>query len=141
MANGYFSFQRSPLQPPAPGSLFSLCINSSANSTKLWFNLHRSADNASYVQIMPDVHVPSAVSVCPGRRDLVPGLFLVNTELGFPISITRSPDHQIPRSWPSSASPCLRGGCPVLPFRSRRCRAMSALSAIPILPSVIPSGA
>jgi len=36
-----------------------------------------------------------------------------------------SPDHPISRSPDFSVSPCLRGGCSVLPFRSRRCRAIT----------------
>src|SRR5450432_4233694 len=71
MANGYFSFQRSPLPPPAPGSLFLLCLTSSADSTKLWFNLHRSTENAIGVQIMLDVHVLSAVSLSLGPAFLL----------------------------------------------------------------------
>jgi hypothetical protein len=70
------------------------------------------------------------------RGDLVPGVVLGKHRITF-----SDFNHPITRSPPFSASPCLRGRCPVLPFRSRRCRAMPSLSAIPILPSVIPSGA
>jgi hypothetical protein len=89
---------KSTTSTTSPWEPASLCLSSSADSTKLWFNRRRSPENAIGVQTMPNVACCQQSVFAQVRGILFQGLFLVDTELGFPISITRSPDYRLFRS-------------------------------------------